>query len=102
MKPVILNWLQLFSAASFNPLSANFTKWSNTLKQFVGKLPTNCLSVFDHFLELVLKGLIAIIIVYEFFLKIRHQFLSFDNKIFDFFFATISNLQTFSSERTTL
>ena len=22
-----------------NPLSANFTKWSNTLKQFVGKLP---------------------------------------------------------------
>ena len=32
-----------------NPLSANITKWSNTLKQFVGKLPTNCLSVFDHF-----------------------------------------------------
>ena len=30
---------------SFNPLSANFTKWSNTLKQFIGKLPTNCLSV---------------------------------------------------------
>ena len=22
-----------------DPLSANFTKWSNTLKQFVGKLP---------------------------------------------------------------
>ena len=38
----------------FNPLSANFTKWSNTLKQFVGNLPTNCLSVFDHFLELML------------------------------------------------
>ena len=33
----------------FNPLSANFTKWSNTLKQFVGNLSTNCLSVFDHF-----------------------------------------------------
>ena len=33
----------------FNPLSAKFIKWSNTLKQFVGKLPTNCLSVFDHF-----------------------------------------------------
>ena len=31
-------------------------KWSNTLKQFVGKLPTNCLSVFDHFVELA-KGL---------------------------------------------
>ena len=42
----------------FNPFSANFTKWSNTLKQFVGNLPTNCLSVFDHFVELALKGLI--------------------------------------------
>ena len=28
----------------FNPLSASPTKWSNTLKQFVGKLPMNCLS----------------------------------------------------------
>ena len=28
------------------------------LKQFVGKLPTNCLSVFDHFVGLALKGLI--------------------------------------------
>ena len=43
--------------AILNPLSANFTKWSNTLKQFVGKLPTNCLSVFDHFAGLALKGL---------------------------------------------
>ena len=40
-----------------NPLSVNPTKWSNTLKQFVGKLPTNCLSVFDHFVGLALKGL---------------------------------------------
>ena len=40
------------------PLSANPTKWSNTLKQFVGNLPTNCLSVFDHFVGLALKGLI--------------------------------------------
>ena len=40
-----------------NPLSANPTKWSNTLKQFVNKLPTNCLSVFDNFMGLVLKGL---------------------------------------------
>ena len=29
-----------------SPLSANITKWSNTLKQFVG-MPTNCLSMFD-------------------------------------------------------
>ena len=40
-----------------NPLSANPTKWSNTLKQFVGKLPTNCLSVFDHFVGFALRGL---------------------------------------------
>ena len=40
-----------------NPLSANPTKWSNTLKQFVGKLSTKCLSVCDHFVELALKEL---------------------------------------------
>ena len=40
-----------------NPLSANFTKWSSTLKQFLGKLPTNCLSVFEHFMGLALKRL---------------------------------------------
>ena len=41
----------------FNPLNANPEKWSNTLKQIVGKLPTICLSVFDHFMNLALKGL---------------------------------------------
>ena len=41
----------------FNPLSANFTKWSNTFKQLVGNLPTNCLGVLDHFVGLALKGL---------------------------------------------
>ena len=40
-----------------NPLSPNLTKWSNTIKQFVGNLPTSCLSVFDHFVKLALKGL---------------------------------------------
>ena len=40
-----------------NPLRTNFTKCSNTLKQFVGKLPTNLLRVFDHFVGFVLKGL---------------------------------------------
>ena len=43
-----------------NPLSAKFIKWSNTLKQFVGKLATNCLSVFDHFVGLALKGLMLL------------------------------------------
>ena len=40
-----------------NPLSANPTKCSNTIKQLVGKLPTNCLSVLDHVVGLALKGL---------------------------------------------
>ena len=43
-----------------NPLSAKITKCSNTLKQFVGNLPTNCLSVFDHFVGLAHKGLTSI------------------------------------------
>ena len=43
-----------------NPLNAKFTKWSNTLKQFVGNLPTNCLSVFDHFVRLALEGLMLL------------------------------------------
>ena len=42
---------------TFNPLSANPTKWPNTLNQFVGKLPMNCLSVFGHFINMALKGL---------------------------------------------
>ena len=42
---------------SLNPLSANPTKWSSTLNQFVGNLPTNCLYVFDYFVKLALKGL---------------------------------------------
>ena len=37
---------------NIDPLSANPTKWSNTLKQFVGK------RVFDHFMGLTFKGLI--------------------------------------------
>ena len=34
---------------------ANLTKWSNTPKQFVGKLSTNCFSAFDHSVGLALK-----------------------------------------------
>ena len=37
--------------------SANPTKWSNTLKQFVGNNRWIVLSVFDPFVGLVLKGL---------------------------------------------
>ena len=48
---------------NFNPLNAKITKWSNTLKQFVGNLSTNCLSVFDHFVGLGLKGLTRVRVV---------------------------------------
>ena len=54
-----MKWVE----SELNPLSANPTKWSNTLKQFLGKLPTNCLSVFDHFVKLALKGLINMILI---------------------------------------
>ena len=46
-----------------NPLTANPTKWSNTLKQFVGKSPTNCLSLFDHFVKLALKELMIVMML---------------------------------------
>ena len=38
-------------------LSVNSIKWSNKLKQFVGKLPMNFLSVFDHFVGFALTEL---------------------------------------------
>ena len=52
----------MFDRALNAPLHINFlrakpTKWSNTLKQLVGKLPINCLSVFDHFVGLALNWL---------------------------------------------
>ena len=54
-----------------NPLSANATKWLNTLRKFVGKLSTNCLGVFDHFVKLVLKWLMNLHIIYvNYFLEI--------------------------------
>ena len=43
--------------SGFNPLSANPEKWSNTLKQIVGNLPTIYLSVSDHFMNLAFKRL---------------------------------------------
>ena len=44
----------LRAAQRLDPLKANPT---NTLKYLVGNLPTNCFSVFDHFVGLALKGL---------------------------------------------
>ena len=65
----LLSWVVFYATAfqvllCFNPLNANPTKWSNTLKQFLAKLPTNCLSVFDHFVKLALKGLRFVLCVH--------------------------------------
>ena len=46
-----------YEPSCFYPFKRQSHKWPNKLKQSVGKLPTNCLSVFDHLLELALKGL---------------------------------------------
>ena len=54
---IVFCFSSLDSDLLFNPLSANPEKWSNTLKQIVGNLPTICLSVLDHFMNLALKGL---------------------------------------------
>ena len=51
----IIFWSSYYT--SINPLRTNPAKWSNTLKQFVDYLATNCLSVFDHFVGLALNGL---------------------------------------------
>ena len=39
-----------------SPLSANPTKWPNTLKTIRRQEPTNCLSVCDLFVGMALKG----------------------------------------------
>ena len=61
---MIISWPgRISSKLNFNPLSANLTKWANTLKQFVGNLPTKCLSVFDYFVKLALKGLSLLLFI---------------------------------------
>ena len=51
-----LFFLITFHSGMFiNSVNANPTKWSNILKQFVGNLPTNCLSVFDHLVRSALQ-----------------------------------------------
>ena len=67
-----------FKNYTVNPFSANLAKWSNTLEQFIGNLPTNCLSVFDHFVILALKGL-------KYSITVQYQILSmtYRNMVFD-------------------
>ena len=47
----------LYFSFVVNPLSAKPTKWSNTLKQFVGYCRRIVLSLFDHFMGLALEEL---------------------------------------------
>ena len=56
--PKLKNQMTLLLQIALNHLTANPTKWSNTIKQFIGKLQTNCLSVLDNFVGLALKDLI--------------------------------------------
>ena len=54
--PIMVGKSRLVKASLITyPLSANPTKWSNTFKQFAGKLQANCLSLFNHFVGLALK-----------------------------------------------
>ena len=46
-----MKWMKIV----FRSLGANPTKWSNTLKKFVGKAQAD--ELFDHFVWLTLKGL---------------------------------------------
>ena len=104
---IIANNTVIFLLASkryfplFNPLSAKFIKWSNTLKQFVGKLPTNCLTVFDHFVGLVLNGLIRNVNIFQrkkivLIMIIFHIIFSyFMHSILTFYFIMLKNGQTY-------
>ena len=56
-------FIETFVFVSDIPLSANFTKWASTLKQFVSKLLTNCLSVFGNFVGMTLKDIFYFILL---------------------------------------
>ena len=57
-KEILINnsTIALIPLILFNPLSVSPIKWLNTIKHFVGNLLTNCLSLFDHFVGVALKG----------------------------------------------
>ena len=51
---------KFLSLHEFDPLSTNPTKWVKHIQAIRRLLPTNCLSVFDHFVELALEGLSSV------------------------------------------
>ena len=90
-------FLALFWYKAFNLLSAKLTKWPNTLKKFVGNLPTNCLSVFGQFVRLALKGLSKLFLLWRVYLfKVyfcSNSFFSYDPcgwyEMFSCFFTVV-------------
>ena len=84
----------------FNPLSANFTKWSNTLKQFVGNLATNYLSVFGHFVGLSLKGLNYFTVIFVLPVPRRKNYLKFVRIYHNFVVIKSADSQSDSKTKT--
>ena len=87
-----------FEPQLINPLSVNFTKWTNALKQFVSNLPTNCLSVFGHFVGLALKWLIkaaSIILETGNFLRKTEDKFTFQKGNISAYYSTYSPMPTF-------
>ena len=78
----------------FNPSSANPTEWLHKLKQFVGKLPTNCFSVFDHFMRSAVIGLIETVLL-PIYINEKNSFFtpSHEGKIESRFLSTKSTLE---------
>ena len=101
---VIINFLFCYFYATvnlmLNPLSANFTKWSNTLKQFVGNLVTNCLSRFGHFVGLALKGLNYFTVIFVLPLPRRKNYLKFVRIYHNFVFIKSADSQSDSKTKT--
>ena len=63
--PFLLRWLLDFISISIhiNPLSANPHKMVKNTQTIFQLLTTNCLSVFDYFVELALKALMSLLLV---------------------------------------
>ena len=63
--PFLVRWLLDFLSISIhiNPLSANPHKMGKDTQTICRLLPTNCLSVFDYFVELALKALMSLLLV---------------------------------------
>ena len=60
----VYNFYQIAPSMMFYNKPQNFSHL-NLSKQHPHKMPTNCLSVFDHFVGLALKGIISVLFVWK-------------------------------------